>query len=181
MDNTLTQLKKIRVDSLYGKKKHFNAANRKSRYHMLIGISLICLSTISGSVLFYVIVKSNSNISWVPLLISVITFFLSGIQTFFNFSKQAEGHRGIGNRYLAIMKKSELLISLYNDKQLKKEELATKALELSDETEKVNRDSEAFSTNKKDYKMAQEGIEQGEESYTEKELSAWGKKDGGFR
>lgn len=171
MENTLTQLKKIRADSLYGKKKHFNASDRKSKYHKIIGISLILLSAVSGSVLLYVIVKSNNSISWIPLTISLITFLLSSFQTFFNFSKQVEGHRSIGNRYLAVMKKAEMLISLFNDKQIGGEELVKKALELLGEADKVNRDSEAFPTNKKDYKMAQEGIEKGEETYTDKDLS----------
>ena len=33
MQFTRTVIKRIKVDALYGKKKHFNAADRKERYH----------------------------------------------------------------------------------------------------------------------------------------------------
>lgn len=33
MKNTKDKIKRIKVDSLYGKKKHFNAADRKEKQH----------------------------------------------------------------------------------------------------------------------------------------------------
>jgi len=174
MENVVTQLTKIRADSIYGKKKHFNASDRKNRYNKIVGILLIILNIISGSVLLYVVTEKDNSINLIPLILSLIAAFLSSFQTFFNFSKQVEGHRSIGNSYLSIMKKCEMLISLYNDKIIEKENLATKALELLDEVNQVNKDAESFPTSGKDYKLAQRGIEGGEEAYTKNDLSLWG-------
>ena len=171
MKNTLKQLKRVKVDSMYGKKKHFNAADRKSRNNFVIGVTSIVLNVISGSVLLYVICNDNSSLNWIPLVLSVALAFISSIQVFLKLEKHVEGHKGIGNRYLEVMKEIDMVISLYNDNHLNDKDFAEKALSLLGKVNQINQDAEAFSTNNKDYKMAQEGIEVGEEAYSENELS----------
>ena len=61
MQNSTDKLKRIKIDSLYGKKKHFNAADRHETYHYRIGIPLIIINILTGSILFYVITDGASN------------------------------------------------------------------------------------------------------------------------
>jgi len=172
MTETMEKIKRIRVDAIYGKKKHFNAADRKEKYHKWIGIPLLSINVLIGSVLFYLLTDGAENwVKYVPLILTVIATFLSVIQTFFNYSKQVEGHRRVGNNYLAIMKKSERLIAYMNDGAIDKTKVIEELESLGEAIDQVNKEAEGFPTSNKDYLLAQQGIGDGEESYTETELS----------
>lgn len=172
MENTIGQLKKLKVTCLYEKKKHFNAAARKSKYNLLIGIPLISLTVISSSVLLYAVVSNASGwAKYVPLSLSFVSAFLSSIQTFFNFSKQVEGHKSIGNGYLSAMKECELFYAFYKDRQITDKDFKEKVLELHNKIQQINKDAENYSTNQKDYGKTKEGILSGEETYTPEELN----------
>ena len=107
MKNIKNTIKKIKVDALYGKKKHFNAADRKEKYHYWIGVPLVIINILAGSILFYVLTDGVDNwVKYIPLVLALIAALLSGFQTFLNLQKKIEGHRRVGNKYLAIMKKS---------------------------------------------------------------------------
>jgi len=171
MTATEQKLKRIRIDCLYGKKKHFNAADRKETYHYWIGIPLTVINILTATVLFFVLTDGAKDwVKYIPLFLAFFASFLSGFQTYFNFNKQTEGHRRIANRYLALMKKAERLQGYINDKIISNEEL-TKQFELiSSEADNINRDAEQFPTSQKDYDKAKEGVKNGEEEYTEQEL-----------
>ncbi|WP_089999088.1 SLATT domain-containing protein [Chryseobacterium taichungense] len=171
MQDTIALIKRIKVDALYGKKKHFNAADRKEKYHYWIGIPLLVLNIISGSILFYVLTDGVEGwIKYVPLFITLLTALLSGFQTFLNHEKKVEGHRRVGNKYLSIMKKSKRLESYLKDNVLPKPEIIKRLDSLADEIESVNIEAEVFPTNQQDYNDAKKGIEDGEETYTVDEL-----------
>lgn len=171
MQDTIAVIKRIKVDALYGKKKHFNAADRKEKYHYWIGIPLLILNIISGSILFYVLTDGIDGwVKFIPLVITLITAILSGFQTFLNHEKKVEGHRRVGNKYLAILKKSKRLESYLNDNVLLNEEIVKRLDNLSEEIDNVNIEAEMFSTNQQDYDNAKKGIQDGEETYTMDEL-----------
>ena len=69
MNNIKEKIKRIKIDSLYGKKKHFNAADRKENWHYWIGIPLIIVNILSGSILFYVLTEDAADwLKFVPLV-----------------------------------------------------------------------------------------------------------------
>jgi len=172
MDHTKTKIARIKVDALYGKKKHFNAADRKEKLHYNIGNPIIILNIISGSVLFYVIKDGASNlVKYIPLVLTLISTLLTAFQTHFNLAKKVEGHRRVGNKYLAIMKKCDRLQGYINDGFISQNEIIDKLETISKEIDDVNQEAEAFPTNKVDYNLAQKGIDSGEENYTEIELN----------
>lgn len=172
MNNTRSRLKRIKVDALYGKKKHFNAADRHEKRHFNIGIPLVIINVLIGSILFYVLIENQDNwIKYIPLILALAASLLSGFQTFLNPQKKVEGHRRVGNRYLAIMKKCDRLLAYIGDKIINEEPLIARIEEISTEVEEVNKEAESFPTNEKDYNKAKEGIEGGEENYTEVELN----------
>ncbi len=172
MNNTTDKLRRIKVDALYGKKKHFNAADRNEINHYRIGIPLVIINIITGSILFYVISDGANNwIKYVPLVLALIAALLSGFQTYLNLQKRVEGHRRVGNKYLAIMKKCDRLQGYMADNVTSNNDIISRIEIISNEIEAINIEAESYPTNTSDYKLAKKGIENGEEEYTEKELN----------
>lgn len=172
MNNTTDKLRRIKVDVLYGKKKHFNAADRNEKNHYRIGIPLVIINILTGSILFYVITDGATNwIKYIPLVLALISALLSGFQTYLNLQKRVEGHRRLGNKYLAIMKKCDRLQGYVADKVISNEELILRIENIANEIDSVNIEAETYPTNNSDYELAKKGIEMGEEEYAEKELN----------
>lgn len=172
MQNSIDKLRRIKVDSLYGKKKHFNAADRHEKSHFRIGIPLIIINVLTGSILFYVLTDGTTNwIKFIPLVLALIAALLSGFQTYLNLPQKVEGHRRIGNRYLSIMKKCDRFQGYISDNIISNTEIVQRLEELAAEADDVNKEAEAFPTNQADYNLAQKGIKDGEENYTETELN----------
>lgn len=171
MQNLTDKLKRIKVDSLYGKKKHFNAADRHETIHYRIGVPLIIINVLTGSVLFYVLTDGVTNwVKFIPLILALVAAILSGFQTYLNLPQKVEGHRRIGNRYLSVMKKCDRLQGYISDNLISNEEAINRLEEIATEADDINKEAEAFPTNQKDYALAQSGIKNGEENYTESEL-----------
>jgi hypothetical protein len=171
MTTSEEKLKRLKVDCLYGKKKHFNAADRKENYHYWIGIPLTVITILTTTILFYVLTDGATNwIKYVPLVLAFAASFLSGFQTYFNFNKQVEGHRRVANKYLALLKRADRLQGYIKDKYISPEELIKQLESLATEAEEVNKEAEPFPTSNSDYKKAQTGIQNGEEEYTSGEL-----------
>lgn len=172
MNNTTEKLKRTKVDALYGKKKHFNASDRNEKNHYRIGIPLVVINILTGSILLYVITDGASNwVKYVPLFLALISALLSGFQTYLNLQKKVEGHRRIGNKYLAIMKKCDRLQGYVIDKVISNDELISRIESIAQEIDSINVEAESYPTNNSDYELAKKGIENGEEEYTEKELN----------
>jgi len=172
MNYTTEKLKKIKVDALYGKKKHFNAADRNEKNHYRIGVPLVIINVLTGSILFYVITDGAMNwVKYVPLILALIAALLSGFQTYLNLQKRVEGHRRIGNKYLSIMKKCDRLQGYISDNAITNEGLILEMENIASEVDNINIEAETYPTNNSDYEQAKKGIEKGEEEYTEKELN----------
>lgn len=172
MNNTTDRLRRIKVDALYGKKKHFNAADRNENNHYWIGVPLVIINILTGSILFYVITDGATNsIKYIPLVLALVSALLSGFQTYLNLQKKVEGHRRIGNKYLAVMKKCDRLQGYIADNVISNNDLINRIEDLAQETDSINKEAETYPTNNSDYQLAKKGIEIGEEEYTERELN----------
>ena len=165
------KIKRIKVDCLYGKKKHFNAADRQESYHYWLGIPLTIINIVTGTVLFYLLTEDNKS-AWkmLPIFLAFLAALLSGFQTYFNFNKKVEGHRRIGNKYLAIYKSCDRLQAYIVEKHIDNQTLIDRLENIAKEIDDINKEAEQFPTTKKDYELAKQGIENGEESYTKDEL-----------
>lgn len=73
LEHTKKQLKKIRTDALYGKKRHFNAGNRIERYNSKISCFIIFLNILTGSGFFYLLLESDND--WIKYVGSFLAFF----------------------------------------------------------------------------------------------------------
>lgn len=173
MEATIKEIKKTRVDALYGKKKHFNAADRKSLYRLWLNIPVIVFNVfLGGSILFTLLEEASpENAKIVAAIFSFAAAVMVGISTFFNFSREINGHRKVGNKYLEIVKKCNMLLATYEDNIITDQELSSQCARLLEQNLQINSESEFFPTSDKDYRKAQKGIkEDGEEEYLTKEI-----------
>lgn len=173
MKATIKEIKKTRVDALYGKKKHFNAADRKRRYRLWLNIPVIVFNVLLGGSLLFTLLEEASpeNAKIIAAICSFAAAVMVGISTFFNFSKEIDGHRKVGNKYLEVVKRSNQLIAVYKDNMIMDQELISRYEAILDLKIQANAESVSFSTSDSDYKKAQKGIkEDGEEEYLPKEL-----------
>ncbi len=172
MKNTTDVIQHIKVCTMLEKKKHFNAADRKRRYHNLVGIPLFIINVIMLSVIFYLLTDDqNSWVKYIPLVMALIASILSGFQTFFNFQKQAEGHQRIGYANLAIMKRCDRLQAYIADGKIKDKDIIKAVEDISQQVDKINQQAESFPTNTQDLELARCGIANGEEEYTEDDMA----------
>ena len=172
MEQILLAIQKIKIDAAYGKKKHFNAADRKEKYHHNIGITLIVINVVAVSALFYIVTSIGDKCAtFIVLFLNLFAVVLSWLQTYFNFQKVVQGHRRIGNKYLSAMKKCVRLQAYLIDNVMKHEDVMQSVNELAEQVDQCNQEAEEYPTNGVDYKQAHEGINNEEEEYTQKELA----------
>ncbi|CAE6506189.1 conserved hypothetical protein [Nitrosomonas nitrosa] len=183
----LAAIEELRIDSKIGKSKHFSASDRKMFWHRFFGIPVIVANLFVGIVLVnlqgttatnnampFENVRSNvissSDNSALPLLaneyLSLLSIFLafgaaslSGIQTFFNFHKAAEGHRAIGNRYVHVSRQCKALQQKHRDIPFTPEEIWKEYGKLYVEYNHINIEAESFPTNLSDLKKAKTASE----------------------
>lgn len=129
-----------------GKDKHFHAAERKGRYHIIIGILLIVINALLASKL----IEEDKYIS----AIALVGVLLGSVQTFFNYQKTVEGHRSIGNRYTSISTKADGLLARIRSGLVGADSITTVFDDLEQDYLQINVDSEAFPTSQSDYNAA---------------------------
>lgn len=84
---------------------------------------------------------------------------LSGIQTFFNFYKAAEGHRAIGNRYVHISRQCKALQQKHRDIPYTPQSLWDEYQKLYTEYNQTNTEAESFTTSASDLEKAKTATE----------------------
>src|SRR5690606_39394766 len=93
-----------------GRSKHFSASDRQKKYHNLCRIPAICVNVCIGTVLIAFLTSEYNYtiLSSVAACLSFLRAVLGAVPTFFNFSKNSEGHRSIGNRYLEVSRNCKI-------------------------------------------------------------------------
>ena len=153
----LTALEDMRNDARIGKHSHFEAAHRKQKYHVRIGIPLVFLNLVVGTLLISVF-QVPLNAQWFLILAGTVLTFsaacLGALQTFFGFEGASNGHRRIGNRYLEVARECFFLSQKLKDDQISIDEIWIRIENLRSTYEQINRDSEFLSTSDQDYQKA---------------------------
>ena len=168
-DHTIRAVERLRIDALYGKKKHFNAADRKERYNTCIGIFLIVANVVIASNLVYMLVSDIRTFGMIIGIVGLIATVLAVVQSFFNYSRTVEQHRMVATRYLHIVKACSRMKAYHLDGILSADGLRERLDDLVQKYELVTEDAVGLSTNRKDYEKAQKGFENGEERYSSEE------------
>jgi hypothetical protein len=107
------------------------------------------------------IALQESEVSFLPLYVFLgfLAASLGGIQTFFNFQKRSEGHRGIGNRYLHVSRRCKRLLVMHHDLPFDGPALWKEYDEIYADYKQINTEAEAFPTNRRDLARAQKAVE----------------------
>lgn len=171
MKATKAQIQQLKVDALYGKKKHFNAADRKRRARLWLNLPVVVINTVLGSLLMTILEESSPDVfKWIAATLAIAAAILSAVSTFLDLAKQVEGHRRVGNKYLAVAKQSQRLLAYEADGLIDNAEMVKRLEHLADSNDEANREAEAFHTTESDFKKAQLGMQAGEEDYLDNEL-----------
>lgn len=167
-DNLITELKKARVTAIYGKKRHYNAADRKRKMHQRIMFGVLFLNIVTGSV-FFADIKEGL---WpqVPALLTLVSALLIGTAEFLGFGKDSPQHTAIGDRYLQFGRNCDHCIALYRDGHINDSEFKVRAGELNAALSEIDNTGSKYPTNSCDYKKSREGVKDGEEQFTPEEL-----------
>ncbi|WP_048171284.1 SLATT domain-containing protein [Methanosarcina siciliae] len=172
LEHTVKQIKKIRVDALLGKKKHFNAADRKEKVNNIVGAIIVILNIFTGSVFFYLIFENDTDFAkYIGAFIAFTGALLVAVREYFNLCPQIDGHRTVASSYLDLAKKCDRINSYILDGVLSENQIIEKIEELSLEIAEINLAANSFPTNKSDYVKSLKGFQAGEELYTEEELN----------
>ncbi|UTA48144.1 SLATT domain-containing protein [Simiduia sp. 21SJ11W-1] len=154
---TIEVIEKLRWNSHLGKHSHFYASQSGRHLHIICGIPIVLINLILGSVFFALLGTELPDWSkWVGAILALTAALLGGVQTFFNFKKSYEGHREIGNEYLAVARECERLIALYFDQILDLEHLSNKIESLNSQYSSINQRAEEYIVTEKAYKKALE-------------------------
>ncbi|PWJ40998.1 SLATT domain-containing protein [Sediminitomix flava] len=153
MKNTLLDLQLLQCDAKISKDKHFTAAERKSSYNKKLGVSVILINVLIGSTLIEYFPEGFGK----QLFISAISFFaasFAAIQTFFNFSKDVENHRKIGNGYLEVVREIDRLIASFYDGLTSEKSIQNSHDKLIQKYFKINKEAEVCPNAPSDYQKA---------------------------
>ncbi len=143
--STVAVIEKLRCNSHLGKHSHFEASKSGRNYHVWVGLPIVIINILLGSLLFALMKETLPEWSkWVGGIAALIAAMLGAIQTFFDYKSNYEGHRSVGNGYLSIARECERLIALYFDKCLELQALSEQIHGLNERYEKVNADAEKF-------------------------------------
>jgi hypothetical protein len=166
---TIEQVQTLRVDALYGKKKHYNASDRKRCYHSALGVTQIVLNVLLGSYLFGIgSIAHPDALNIAVAVLALISATAAALQTFYNFERQAELHRSIGTRYLGVAKECSRIIAYHKDGAIGATALRDQLEQLATTCNQINADGEKCPTSNRDFRKAQIGFST-EEEYTASE------------
>ena len=172
MQNTIKQLKKLRTDAIYGKKKHYNAASRKREHNRNIVIAQILISATTGTSLLHVVFGQGNKVAEIiALLLAIITTILAGFQKALKLEEQATGNTKAADMYLRLIKNINMILALIEDNKLSEKNANSELQKITNFISDTNEVASQFTTNNRDYQKAKIGIQNGEETYTEEELN----------
>ena len=76
------------------------------RRHLWLGVPVVITTTGIGSTIFVTLQSdSNDRVKWATGLLSFVAGVLAALQTFFNFSEQAERHRTVAAKWANIYRR----------------------------------------------------------------------------
>ncbi len=166
----LKHVRSLRADAVIGKKKHYNAADRKDALNVWFGVPPVLINILLGSLFFGILAEAVPDwMKWAGAIFAFVAAVLVGIQTFFNWPKVVEGHRRVASKYLSLSKDCTALLALCETNHVPKN--IQEHLEgLGERYKEITLDADAFGTSKSDFNKAIAGIKAGEEKYTALEL-----------
>lgn len=138
-----------------GKYRHFSAAARAKRLNDCLGVPVVVINVVLGSVFFITISQDIPDLAkWAGGFLGLAGALVSGVSTFFNFGKLFEGHRAIANKYVALAGKCTLALARYQDGLIDLGDIDRALTDLSERYADVNDEAKAYATTARDFKSA---------------------------
>jgi hypothetical protein len=106
----LLSVQRYRHNAAVVSRAHFMAWERYSRRNRLFGGTVVAMTALVGTAIFGTL-QENPDLHWRILAgaISISATVLAALQTYLNFSEQAEKHKEAGNGYAEIRRQFDLL------------------------------------------------------------------------
>jgi hypothetical protein len=151
--NLVFQLRELACDAKIGKDRHFIAADRKAKINKYMGVAVVILNVAIGSTVFN-LVKNHTDPQIITSAVSFLAAALAGVGTYFNFSKDVDNHRRIGNLYLNVSRKSADLLAKFKDRYIDRDNLLNEYENLHDIYKNANEEGESCPNSVNDYQKA---------------------------
>lgn len=168
------EIKRIRAEARIGKKKHFNAADRKDRVHTNLGWPVVLINVLLGSLLFTLLTRDGSQTAdcfkWAGALLAFLGAALAALQTYFDYATVAAGHRSVAQAYLSLMRECRRVLATLAVAPEAADDLAEMVSSLSRRYDEITEQAQGYPTSAKDYQRARQGEASGEEDFSETEL-----------
>lgn len=150
----------LRENAELGKHGHFYASLRRRALHIWCGVPAIVINLLLGSVFFTLLQAELPDWGkWLAAALAFLAAALGGIQTFFDFKRQAAGHRDVGNDYLEVARECERLLALVEDKLMTLDQLAAELPRLNRLYADVNQRAESLVVSPREYAQARAYME----------------------
>jgi hypothetical protein len=134
---------------------HFYEAKRNKRLNVIFGVPVISINISRGSVFFFAIKNDLTEFAkWIGAILALVAAGLGGVVTFFNFSKQFEGHSKLANRYLSLGRECQRILATYDDDLLDLQGLSQELEKLNNTYKDINVDSETYPNSPASYTEA---------------------------
>jgi len=134
IENLLTQWIRRAREAQFA---HYEEGNRLGKANRYIGISVLILSSVVATALFYSL-QEPGEIGTIPTfltgVLSVVAAVLSSLQTFMKFAERAEHHRAAAARYGSIRRELEQTFAAQKEGQEFNSEKLDLVRELLDRT-----------------------------------------------
>lgn len=145
-----TEFLDLLKDAKIGKRKHFQAAQRKQSWHGRLGFGAVVLATGAGIASAVSLDLEGVGVRILAMLLAFAAAVLIGFQTLLRLEKLIEGHRSIANGYLELHRDGKADFARFRDGRMSIEELDALFAEYRAAYHKLNRESEAFATSGRD-------------------------------
>lgn len=163
------QVKRLRVDAMLGKKKHFNAADRKRPKVAFLRWIPIAISLMLASAFFFQLQQYAAVLTqFIGTLAALLAAFLSWLHT--AYGSVPEDHHRVASEFLDIQKQCEDLLASYKDHVTDLGRVQSRLCSLRSMYKYVNDSAHNYPTNRTDYDEAKDGFRSGEECYLDEEL-----------
>jgi hypothetical protein len=156
IENTYKEMVALYDTSRVVRSAHFIAAQRKRRWHRILGVGVIVLNIMIFSPLFDLVALANPAI--IIKCLAIVAASLAGLQTLFNFQKDVECHLNAGDTYANVNRKARILIAEYKDNINDTSDLIRKFKELTHEYLQANKDNKACIPSDREFEKAKKLI-----------------------
>jgi hypothetical protein len=144
MDSTAKLLDATVDDCDFVATCHYIQAEGDKLARIRYGLPSAIINVVVGSVLVADLGKVvPDTMKWITALLALVSTFLVGIQTFFNFQEKERGHRELGNRFNKIGRSLSRTKAVWLDKSITDAEFTKRFEAIMEEYEKVCEANEA--------------------------------------